>query len=70
MEASPLVLRAALAGDHLRVIVKAGVDMAALRGSLEAVGVSIESIQVGEPSLEDVFIHLAKERGSINGIAE
>ncbi len=66
MEASPLVLRAGLAGDHLRVIVKEGVEMASLRQSMEEAGLKMQAIRAGEASLEDVFIHLAKERGAIN----
>jgi ABC-2 type transport system ATP-binding protein len=62
LESSPLVLRAGLAGDQLRAIVKKGVDEVELRQALEEAGVGVQSIKVGEPSLEDVFIHLAKER--------
>ena len=62
MEANPLALRAGLAGDHLRVIVKKGLDETELRGMLEEAGVEVQTILVGEPSLEDVFIHLAKEK--------
>jgi ABC-2 type transport system ATP-binding protein len=62
MEANPLALRAGLAGDHLRVIVKKELDETGLRGMLEEAGVEVQTILVGEPSLEDVFIHLAKER--------
>jgi len=62
MEVNPLVLRAGLAGDHLRVMVNKGLNEPTLRGILEQAGVEVSSIQVGEPSLEDVFIHLAKER--------
>jgi len=70
MEASPLVLRAALAGDHLRVIVKEGVEMASLRQSMQEAGLKIQAIRAGEASLEDVFIHLAKERGATNKESE
>ena len=62
MEASPAVLRAGLAGDHLRVIVKEGLDESGLRGVLEDAGLKAQSIQTGKPSLENVFIHLTKER--------
>ena len=60
LEASPLVQRAGLAGDHLRVIVPRDADPKALQSSLEQAGVTVQSIQTGEPNLEDVFIHLAK----------
>lgn len=62
MEANPLALRAGLAGDHLRVIVKKGLDETELKGMLEEAGVEVQAIMAGEPSLEDVFIHLAKEK--------
>jgi ABC-2 type transport system ATP-binding protein len=62
METNTAVLRAGLAGDHLRVIVKKGMVESDLRAMLQEAGVETQSIQVGEPSLEDVFIHLAKER--------
>jgi ABC-2 type transport system ATP-binding protein len=61
MEGNPVVLRTALAGDHLRVIVEKGLEEKELRGMLEETGVEVHAIQPGEPSLEDVFIHLAKE---------
>jgi len=66
VEANPLVVRAALAGDHLRVIVNEGTEMASLRQSLEEAGVKMQAIRAGEANLEDVFIHLAKEREATN----
>ncbi len=62
LEAHPQVLRAGLAGDHLRAIVEKGLDEQSLQPALEAAGVTVQSIQAGEPGLEDVFIHLAKQR--------
>jgi ABC-2 type transport system ATP-binding protein len=64
LESSPLVVRASLAGDHLRAIVYKGMDENTLRSLLEQAGGTVSSIQVGEPSLEDVFIHLAKDKSS------
>jgi ABC-2 type transport system ATP-binding protein len=64
LEASPLVLRATLAGDNLRVLMKDMKEMkngAELKQILLTAGVEVQAIQEGEPSLEDVFIHLAKE---------
>lgn len=60
LEQSPGVIRAALAGDHLRVIVEKGLGGTTLKKTLDAAGVSALSIQRGEPTLEDVFIALAK----------
>jgi ABC-2 type transport system ATP-binding protein len=62
LEASPIVLRAGLAGDQLRAIVEKEADEQKLRRMLEEASVTVHAIQVGEPSLEDVFIHLAKEK--------
>jgi ABC-2 type transport system ATP-binding protein len=64
LESSPVVLRAGLAGDQLRAIVKKDADDTALRQVLEKAGVEVQSIKIGEPSLEDVFINLAKEKAS------
>jgi hypothetical protein len=49
-----------LAGDHLRVIVEKDWGEANLRETLERAGVRVASVQKGEPTLEDVFINLAK----------
>jgi ABC-2 type transport system ATP-binding protein len=62
LEANPIVLRAGLAGDHLRVIAKKEAQEVGLRQVLEQAGVEVQAILPGEPGLEDVFIHLAKER--------
>lgn len=62
MEAHPQVIHTGLAGDSIRVIVRQEMDEAGLRQALEAAGVDVQAIQVGEPSLEDVFIHLAREK--------
>jgi ABC-2 type transport system ATP-binding protein len=55
------VVRVALAGDHLRVIVRRGMNGKELQKCLEQAGVRILSIQNGEPSLDDVFTSLAKD---------
>ena len=54
------VLRASLAGDHLRVIVEPGHSEKDLKKILEKSGVRVDSIQKGEATLEDVFLNLAK----------
>jgi ABC-2 type transport system ATP-binding protein len=56
----PEVLRVGLAGDHLRVIVKKGLDEEQFRKLLVQAQLRVISIQSGEPSLEDVFTSLAK----------
>lgn len=62
------VLRVALAGDHLRVITERGKPVLSrvegrkedLLKSLKAKNVNVKDVIVGEPTLEDVFISLAK----------
>lgn len=54
------VLRVGLAGDHLRVIARRGLGERPLWRALEAAGVQVTTITRGEPSLEDVFLSLAK----------
>jgi len=59
LEAHPGALRAALAGDHLRLIAHPAFDQAALAESLTRSGIQLQKIQVSEPTLEDVFMTLA-----------
>ncbi|MCL5273616.1 MAG: ABC transporter ATP-binding protein [Chloroflexi bacterium] len=56
---APNVLRAGLAGDHLRAITTPDVDEHALRNMLTAAGAAVTSIERVEPTLEDVFLALA-----------
>lgn len=60
LEATEGVERAALAGDRLRVVSAPGLDAGRIRGAVEAAGASVRAIEKGEPSLEDVFLNLAK----------
>ncbi len=57
----PGVIRANLSGDHLRLITDTLVSEAVIRGTLEKSGVRVSSVLKGEPTLEDVFLHLAKD---------
>jgi ABC-2 type transport system ATP-binding protein len=57
----PGVIRANLSGDHLRLITNTLVSEAVIRGTLEKSGVRVSSVLKGEPTLEDVFLHLAKD---------
>lgn len=61
LQASPVVTRAGLAGDHLRAITAAGTQASTLTGLLEGGGVRVERLERVEPSLEDVFLALAGE---------
>jgi ABC-2 type transport system ATP-binding protein len=54
------VLRVSLAGDHLRTITEKGMEKDALLNPLKEKGVTVKDIVVGEPTLEDVFISLAR----------
>ena len=54
------VLRVGLAGDHIRAITEPDVQQAALRGLLAEAGLSVTAITAGEPTLEDVFLSVAR----------
>ena len=51
--------RVGLAGDHLRVISQR-VEKDAMQSLLSEKGISVEKIEKGEPTLEDVFLSLAR----------
>jgi ABC-2 type transport system ATP-binding protein len=59
LEASPFVLRAGLAGDHLRAITPPDVEAEVLRNRLLEGEVKAVRVSVAEPTLEDVFLTLA-----------
>jgi ABC-2 type transport system ATP-binding protein len=54
------VQRVGLTGDHLRTISRE-VQPEALKEALVRAGVNVEKIERGEPTLEDVFLSLAKD---------
>ena len=54
------VLRVGLAGDHLRTITERGKKKDDLLRALKGKNVNVKDIVVGEPTLEDVFISLAR----------
>jgi ABC-2 type transport system ATP-binding protein len=54
------VFRAGLAGDHLRTITDRNLNSDGLKQALKENGVSVINIFPGEPTLEDVFLTLAK----------
>jgi hypothetical protein len=49
-----------LAGDHLRTITKRGTKKENLLKALKRLNINVRDIVVGEPTLEDVFISLAR----------
>ncbi len=55
------ILRAGLSGNHLRVITANSVKEKDLGRILMKAGLKAEKIERGEPTLEDVFLSLAKE---------
>jgi ABC-2 type transport system ATP-binding protein len=61
LQSNPVVLRASLAGDHLRVMIPKEADPGELKSVLEQADVQMQSLLTGEPNLEDVFIQLAAE---------
>ena len=56
----PGVLRVGLAGDHIRTIAGHEVQEAAFRDALVRAGLGVTSIAAGEPTLEDVFLSVAR----------
>ena len=54
------VLRVSLAGDHLRTITEKGKKREGLLRSFKVNGLNVKDVVVGEPTLEDVFISLAR----------
>jgi ABC-2 type transport system ATP-binding protein len=56
----PGVVRVGLAGDHLRMITNRGMNERELRAGLGSAGLLVKGITHSEPTLEDVFLSLAK----------
>jgi len=54
------ILRVGLTGDHLRIITERGLSESQLHNVIRENGLSILSLEQGEPTLEDVFLSLAK----------
>jgi ABC-2 type transport system ATP-binding protein len=59
LETCPCVLRAGLAGDHLRAITPPEISSSTLIEQLGREGISIARLERVEPTLEDVFLALA-----------
>jgi ABC-2 type transport system ATP-binding protein len=54
------VLRVSLAGDHLRTITEIGKKKEDILRGLRGMNVNVKAVVTGEPTLEDVFISLAR----------
>lgn len=63
LEKCPCVTRAGLSGDHLRAITPAWVEAQELRAQLSQMGIDRVQVERVEPTLEDVFLALAGEKG-------
>jgi hypothetical protein len=59
-ETCPGVLRVGLAGEALRMITERGMKREKLQAGLKSAGLTVNSVERGEPTLEDVFLSLAK----------
>lgn len=59
LEAQPFVLRAALAGNHLRVVIPTGASPDILRDALLAHSIQVQTLTPGAATMEDVFMTLA-----------
>jgi len=54
------VLRVGLTGDHMRVISERGIPRKKLADGLKSRGLKVLKVERGEPTLEDVFLSLAR----------
>ena len=54
------ILRVGLAGDHLRIISRRGLSKKDLQDLIKEQGLKPVKLEKGEPSLEDVFLSLAR----------
>lgn len=61
LEKQAFVLRTGLAGDHLRAITTRGTQADALEQVLAQAGMHVNQVEQVEPTLEDVFLALAKD---------
>jgi ABC-2 type transport system ATP-binding protein len=57
---TPGVTQAILAGDHLRVVSERGVPASALQAALQGADLPAAQVRPADPSLEDIFLSLAK----------
>jgi ABC-2 type transport system ATP-binding protein len=55
------ILQVGLAGDHLRIVAEKGKKEKDLRLGLRSAGLIVQSLAPCEPTLEDVFLTLAKK---------
>ncbi len=65
LQTIPGVIRVGLSGDHLRVICNREVSELFLLQAAQSGGIAISRVVRGEPTLEDVFLSLAKGSSAI-----
>lgn len=63
LQGHPQVIRAALAGDHLRIVAQPSASPETLRAALGDEGLAVAHLETAEASLEDVFLSLAQATG-------
>jgi ABC-2 type transport system ATP-binding protein len=66
LEAQPFVLRAALAGDHLRVVIPTDAPPDRLRRVLLDRSLQVQTLTPGAATMEDVFMTLATATGAMS----
>ena len=54
------VLQAGMAGDQLRAITERGMTAKRLQKAFQEKGLEVKSVERAEPTLEDVFLSLAR----------
>jgi hypothetical protein len=54
------VLQAGMAGDQLRAITEPGMTGRQLQNALQEKGIEVKFVERAEPTLEDVFLSLAR----------
>lgn len=54
------VLQVGMAGDQLRTITERGINGKQLQKALQEKGIVVKSVEQAEPTLEDVFLSLAR----------
>ena len=59
LEKCPCVLRAGLAGDHLRAISSPGTQAGEMKQALRQANIHLTRLEKVEPTLEDIFLALA-----------
>jgi ABC-2 type transport system ATP-binding protein len=65
LQACPCVIRAGLAGDHLRAITPVSMEAETFIGQIHQEGIKIHLLEPAEPTLEDVFLSLTSQTAHV-----